>query len=144
MHGLELTPATSTPLIISAAAMLTTAARLVSAIKDRAIFLALVARGVVRQIALKHGMVRASVRREIVRVLIHFLTLGAIAASYSMAPIETGEARNFVEARNWASCAIAVLLMLNSVLDWLAQRRAMHLIRNNTGPPVTFQPQAEG
>lgn len=134
MHGLDFTPTTSAPFLIAWVAMFTTITRLIAALNDRRYLIAALASRRVSNAEVMRRMVRANIRREAYRLLKHLITLIAIGVSYT-SPIEPGANTSFIIMRNWLACAVAVMLMVNSVLDYFAQRWAMRHFHPGQFPP---------
>lgn len=148
MHGLDFTPRTAAPLALALVAMLATAGRLVSALNDRRYLKAAMARGRVLNAEVTQRLVRSGVRREAVRMFKHLVGIAALVVSYTVGPhvaVDSPIGR-VIESRNWFVGIIALCLMLNSVLDYFAQRWAMRFFHHGHYaplPPSATTPQAE-
>lgn len=122
MDGLELTPWTVVPLLITIAALMVTLVRVGAALADRRALDRATAAGLIDDHPVTRRVVGSGLRREGVRVYKHVLTIGGAASGFTAMV----RSENYVLILTWAFAAIAVGLMLNSLFDHWLQRFAMN------------------
>jgi hypothetical protein len=123
MPVLEFTWATSLPLLIAVTALLATLGLSVpAAFREGAALREAQAQGVFMDV-IRTDLVRASKRRELMRVCKHLVIVSGIGITF----IDVGNV-NAAMLRNCAFALVAILMLTNTMLDYRVKKKALRYL----------------